>query len=195
LSNEFKEEVSVPTYKEKLVLGLSDREWIRSCYKAYKDSRCFRECNGHSLCVLCPKRGRNEEKAEESTQDKKQIVKGLDLELPEKKSVPKIPIVEIDENISEIAEKAGVSKKTQKLAKEILHQAKEKNIPIGGRSPRGFAAAISRIACQQVNEGKSIKEIADAAGVSQSTVSNNCWYLRLKLKLPKGKRRRHKRAN
>lgn len=63
---EFKKEVRVPNYKEKIARGLSDEEWILECYENYKDSKCFRELNGHSLCTLCPKyKEQAEKKAKE----------------------------------------------------------------------------------------------------------------------------------
>ena len=30
-------------------------EYMRDCYERNKDGRCFRETNGHTLCVQCPK--------------------------------------------------------------------------------------------------------------------------------------------
>jgi len=53
---EEKKEVKIPTLKEKIERGISDKDWIMMCYRKYKKSRCFRELNGHSLCDLCPKK-------------------------------------------------------------------------------------------------------------------------------------------
>jgi hypothetical protein len=49
-------EVRIPTLKEKIERGISDKDWIMMCYREYKRSKCFRELNGHSLCDLCPKK-------------------------------------------------------------------------------------------------------------------------------------------
>ena len=53
---EEKKEVRIPTLKEKIAKGISDKDWIMMCYRKYKKSKCFRELNGHSLCDLCPKK-------------------------------------------------------------------------------------------------------------------------------------------
>lgn len=221
--NEVKKEVNVPTYKEKVSLGLSYEEWIRRCYEINKDSQCFRERNGHSLCVLCPK---NEERTEKTAKrqtlepsrsltiegeiKEKNEISSAEISVPKKPivkvsvpkkliakthrtrsvkiSVPEIPVARILSRMSKIAERAAVSEETQKLATEILHQAKEKHISIDGKNTNSLAAAILWIACQQTNEGKKQEEIAGAARVSKNTISNNSWYLRLKLGLPKPKR-------
>jgi len=51
-----KKEVRIPTLGEKIKKGISDQDWIMMCYRKYKDGKCFRELNGHSLCDLCPKK-------------------------------------------------------------------------------------------------------------------------------------------
>jgi len=50
--------INVPTLKEKIEKGISDKDWIMTCYEANKKRKCVREINGHSLCDLCPKRNR-----------------------------------------------------------------------------------------------------------------------------------------
>ncbi|MFH0859312.1 MAG: TFIIB-type zinc ribbon-containing protein [Patescibacteria group bacterium] len=143
----------------------------------------------------------------------KEIVKKLNLEIPDKedkkvssteipikkKLIPEKPITGIHdieyESISVIAERANVSKETQKLATEILRKAKKEHVPIRGKNPKGLIAAILLIACQQINEVNKQKAIAEAAEVSQGTIGHYCWYLRLKLKLVKPKWGRHKRAD
>jgi len=53
--DELKEQIKIPTLKEKIERGLSDKEWMRICFKAHKNKKCFREYSGHKLCDLCPK--------------------------------------------------------------------------------------------------------------------------------------------
>jgi hypothetical protein len=49
--------VKVPTRKEKIKMGLSDKEWIMMCFRAHQEAnqKCFREYSGHKLCGFCPK--------------------------------------------------------------------------------------------------------------------------------------------
>jgi transcription initiation factor TFIIB len=80
--------------------------------------------------------------------------------------------------ISKIAEKIGISGKTQGRAIEIIQEAKNKRVPIG-RDPKGMAAAALYIACQQnheevlkgtVRRPVTVAELAEAAEVSEPTV-------------------------
>lgn len=52
---ESKKRIIVPTLKEKIELGLTDKEWTMICYKANENGKCAREIGGHKLCNLCPK--------------------------------------------------------------------------------------------------------------------------------------------
>jgi predicted DNA-binding transcriptional regulator len=52
----FRKIIKVPTRKEKIKKGLSDKEWIMICYRAHKNEKCIRELFGHSFCELCPKK-------------------------------------------------------------------------------------------------------------------------------------------
>jgi len=70
----FRKVVKVPTRKEKIKMGLSDKEWIMMCYEAHEKAgqKCFREYSGHKLCDLCPK---NEKlKTKPPTLDKRQVI-------------------------------------------------------------------------------------------------------------------------
>lgn len=53
--DELKEEIKILTLKEKMEMGISDKEWMRICFEAHKNRKCFREYSGHKLCDLCPK--------------------------------------------------------------------------------------------------------------------------------------------
>lgn len=56
--DELKEEIKIPTLKEKTEMGISDQDWVMICFEAHKNRKCFRERSGHKLCDLCPKRNR-----------------------------------------------------------------------------------------------------------------------------------------
>lgn len=99
--------------------------------------------------------------------------------------------------ISKIADSLGISGKTQGLAIEILHQAREKQIISGnpitsGKDPMGLAAAALYIACVQNGEKKTQRDIADVARVTEVTIRNRYGELvkRLGLELPDNNQRK-----
>jgi transcription initiation factor TFIIB len=91
--------------------------------------------------------------------------------------------------VSKIAERIGISGKTQGRAIEILYQAREKRLD-RGKGPMGIAAGALYIACELNNESINFRghlhlvtqaDIAKAAGVTEVTVRNR--YKELKEKL------------
>jgi len=96
-----------------------------------------------------------------------------------------MPIADPLTYISKIAEKTGISGKTQGLAIKILRDAKGKRAA-SGKDPMGLAAAALYIACLQNDEKKTQKDIAEAGGVTEVTVRNRYKSLkrRLGLELP-----------
>jgi len=96
-----------------------------------------------------------------------------------------MPIADPITYISKIGEKAGISGQTQGFALNILREAKKKRVA-SGKDPMGLAAASLYIACLQVNEKKTQKDIAEAAAVTEVTIRNRYKSLKhqLGLKLP-----------
>ena len=84
--------------------------------------------------------------------------------------------------VSKIAERTGISGKTQGIAIRILREAKDKRAA-AGKDPMGLAAAALYIACLQNNEKKTQKDIAEAAGVTEVTVRNRYKTMKRQLKL------------
>ena len=84
--------------------------------------------------------------------------------------------------VSKIAEKTGISGKTQGAAMVILREARQKRIS-SGKDPRGLAAAALYIACLQNAEKHVQRDIADAAGVTEVTVRNRYKELMKKLQI------------
>jgi len=84
--------------------------------------------------------------------------------------------------VSKIAEKNGISGKTQGAAITILAEARRKRF-VAGKEPMGMAAAALYIACLQNSEKMTQKEIADAAGVTEVTVRNRYKSLKKQLNL------------
>jgi transcription initiation factor TFIIB len=96
-----------------------------------------------------------------------------------------MPIADPLTYISKIAERTGISGRTQGFAIHILREAKSRRAA-AGKDPMGLAAAALYIACLQNNEKKTQKDIAEAAGVTEVTVRNRYKSLKkqLSLKVP-----------
>jgi len=128
------------------------------------------------------------EVADASLADKKEVAKcyrliinGLEMKMPFQDPVS---------CVSKIAEKTGISGESQGLAIRLLRDAGERKfnkMAHHGKDPMGMAAAALYIACLIRNEGKTQKDIADVAGVTDVTVRNREKTLvdTLKLVLPR----------
>lgn len=93
----------------------------------------------------------------------------------------KMPIADPIRCIPKIASRLGITEKTQQTAIDILNKAEEKKV-IAGKAPMGLAAAAIYIACVEIGEKKTQKEIAEATGVTEVTVRNRYKGLRRTLK-------------
>ncbi|MEM2567724.1 MAG: transcription initiation factor IIB [Candidatus Bathyarchaeia archaeon] len=118
--------------------------------------------------------------AEASLVDKKDVARCYRLLLRELDV--QMPIADPLTYVSKIAEKTGISGKTQGLAIQILREAKMKRAA-AGKDPMGLAAAALYIACLQNNEKRTQKDIAEAAGVTEVTVRNRYKTLKRQLNL------------
>lgn len=94
----------------------------------------------------------------------------------------KMPIPNPLDHISKIAEKAGVSGKTQGLAVKILREAKRKRLTMG-KDPIGIAATVLYIACQLRDEKVTQMGIAASANITEVTIRNRKKELMEKLNL------------
>jgi transcription initiation factor TFIIB len=118
--------------------------------------------------------------AEASLVDKKDVARCYRLLLRELDV--HMPIADPLTYVSKIAEKNGISGKTQGAAIAILREARRKRA-VAGKDPMGLAAAALYIACLQNNEKKTQKDIAEAAGVTEVTVRNRYKSLKKQLNL------------
>ena len=118
--------------------------------------------------------------AEASLVDKKDVARCYRLLLRELEV--HMPIADPLTYVSKIAERTGISGRTQGLAIQILREAKSKRAA-AGKDPMGLAAAALYIACLQNNEKKTQKDIAEAAGVTEVTVRNRYKTLKKQLQL------------
>ena len=73
--------------------------------------------------------------------------------------------------VSKIAEKTGISGKTQGAAIAILREARQKRFS-AGKDPMGLAAAALYIACLQNAEKNTQEDSSKASGVTEVTVRN-----------------------
>jgi len=83
----------------------------------------------------------------------------------------KMPINDPVLCVSKIAERVGISGKTQGVAINILREAKRKRIR-AGKNPMGLAGAALYIAGLQNNDKGTQKDIAEACGVTEVTIRN-----------------------
>ncbi len=118
--------------------------------------------------------------AEASLVDKKDVARCYRLLLQELNI--HMPIADSLTYVSKIAEKNGVSGKTQGAAIAILGEARRKRFA-AGKDPTGLAAAALYIACLQNNEKITQKDIAEAAGVTEVTVRNRYKSLKRQLNI------------
>ncbi len=136
-----------------------------------------------ALYAACRKSGTPRalrEIAEASLVDKKDVARCYRLLLQELDF--HMPIADPLTYVSKIAEKNGVSGKTQGVAIAILREARRKRV-VAGKDPMGLAAAALYIACVQHNEKITQKDIAEAAGVTEVTVRNRYKALKIQLNL------------
>ena len=136
-----------------------------------------------SLYAACRKSGTPRtlnEITEASLVDKKDVARCYRLLL--QKLDFHMPIADPLTYVSKIAEKTGISGKTQGTAIQILREARRKHA-VAGKDPMGMAAAALYIACLRHNEKKTQKDIAEAAGVTEVTVRNRYRALKRQLNL------------
>ncbi|MGQ9624471.1 MAG: transcription initiation factor IIB [Candidatus Bathycorpusculaceae bacterium] len=118
--------------------------------------------------------------ADASLVDKKDVARCYRLLLRELDV--QMPIADPLTYVSKIAERIGISGKTQGIAIQILREARKRRAA-AGKDPMGLAAAALYIACLQNDEKKTQKDIAEAAGVTEVTVRNRYKTLKKQLNL------------
>jgi transcription initiation factor TFIIB len=136
-----------------------------------------------ALYAACRKSGSPRtlrEIAEASLVDKKDVARCYRLLLQELDF--HMPISDPLTYVSKIAEKNGISGKTQGAAIALLREARRKRFS-AGKDPMGMAAAALYISCLQNSEKITQKDIAEAAGVTEVTVRNRYKALKKQLNL------------
>jgi transcription initiation factor TFIIB len=136
-----------------------------------------------ALYAACRKSGSPKalrEIAEASLVDKKDVARCYRMLLQELNF--HMPISDPLTYVSKIAEKNGITGKTQGAAIAILRTAKQLRFS-AGKDPMGMAAAALYIACLQNGEKITQKDIAEAAGVTEVTVRNRYKELKKQLRI------------
>jgi transcription initiation factor TFIIB len=163
-------EKSALTYRKALDKGLVRGRSINSIIAAAVYASCRQSGTPRTLREI----------GEASLVSKKDVARCYRLIL--KELDVKMPLSDPLTYLSKIAEKTGISGKTQGAAIAILRQARLKRV-VSGKDPMGLAAAALYIACLQKQEKKTQKDIAEASGVTEVTVRNRYKALKKQLNL------------
>jgi transcription initiation factor TFIIB len=167
-----------PPIKEKAAVA-----YRKALDKGLVRGRSINSIAAAALYVACRKSGSPRtlnEIAKASLVDKKDVSRCYRLLLQELDF--HIPLADPLTYVSKIAEKTGISGKTQGTAIAILREARQKRVS-SGKDPMGLAAAALYIACLKNTEKSTQKDIAEAAGVTEVTVRNRYKDLKKRLNL------------
>lgn len=83
----------------------------------------------------------------------------------------KVPLVDPLKCIVKIANLAGISERTKRIALKTMNELVEREIS-AGKLPMGLAAAVVYMSCLANGEDKTQRDIADIAGVTEVTIRN-----------------------
>jgi transcription initiation factor TFIIB len=169
ISSIIKEKAAV-IYREALAKTLLRRGSIVSIAAASLYAACRKSGSPRTLSEI----------AKASLSDKKNVARCYRMLLQELDF--HMPVADPLIYVSKIAEKNGLSGKTQGTAIAILREAKQRRFA-AGKDPVGLAAAALYIACVQHNEKVTQKDIEEAAGVSEVTVRNRYKALKKQLNI------------
>ena len=145
----------------KLVRGRSIQGLVAAClYAACRESETPRTLSEVTATIGIKRR--------ELSATYRLIFKELDL---------KMPVINSISCIAKIASNAELSEKTKRYAMKILKNAERQNV-LAGKHPMGVAASALYLACLNLEENRTQKEIADAAGITEVTIRNRCKSLK-----------------
>ena len=83
----------------------------------------------------------------------------------------RMPVVNCAQCVARIASKLGVHEKTKRKALNILKDYEDTG-DVAGKSPTGLAATALYLACVQMGEYFTQKEVAEAANITEVTIRN-----------------------
>ncbi len=125
-----------------------------SLYAAFRDTDTPRSLKDLAAVTLLRKK--------DLARDYRMLLRELDV---------RMPVSDPARNIARIASAVGLSEKTRRRAIEILRTAGDRELS-AGKDPVGLAASALYIASTLEGDGKTQKEIARAAGVTEVTIRN-----------------------
>jgi len=102
----------------------------------------------------------------------------------------KMPVADSALCVERIAGRIGIAEGTRRSADDVLERAR-RSAAAAGKDPMGLAAAAIYFACVEAGEGRSQRDIAEAADMTESTVRNRYRGLRQSLGDPQAPRRPH----
>lgn len=91
----------------------------------------------------------------------------------------KVPLIDPTKYVAQIANKAGVSEKTKRIAVKAIQDIIGSEIS-AGKNPVAFAATVLYISCLAADENRTQKDIAEAAGITEVTIRNRFKELKTK---------------
>jgi transcription initiation factor TFIIB len=94
----------------------------------------------------------------------------------------KVPLVDPMKCIGKIANLAGISERTKRLAMKTMSDLVKMEVS-AGKLPMGLAATVLYMSCLTNGENKTQKDIADVAGVTEVTIRNRFKDLKNRLDL------------
>jgi transcription initiation factor TFIIB len=91
----------------------------------------------------------------------------------------KIPLIEPSKYIARIANKTGISEKTQRIAIAMMEEITKNEIS-AGKNPVALAATVLYLSCLASDENQTQMNIAAAAGVTEVSIRNRFKDLKTK---------------
>jgi len=92
----------------------------------------------------------------------------------------KMPVPDPARSVAKIASRVTAGERTRRRALEILAEARKMGVA-AGKDPVGLAASALYVASTLSGEGKTQRDIAQAAGVTEVTIRNRYKNLRAAL--------------
>jgi transcription initiation factor TFIIB len=187
--NQFSEKLSLPD----AVTDEAAFICMRGLERGLEKGRSFAQITASSLYAACREKEfprTLDDVAAASGVGREDIAKGYRLLVRELDL--KVPIADPMEYLARVAARAKVSQKAEEGATEILSNAQKAGIS-AGKDPIGLAASAIYLASLLDGLNMTQARAAEAAGVTEVTVRNQCKSLRKVLKVQPGRTPRRRR--
>ena len=91
----------------------------------------------------------------------------------------RVPLIEPSKHVARIANKAGISEKTKRIALTMMKEITKNEIS-AGKNPVALAATVLYLSCLASNENQTQMKIAAAAGITEVSIRNRSKDLKTK---------------